>query len=127
MQYSHLKEFSYDSELPEQFEAKAIGWLGKEVPLSGEIGADCIDAIRFLHSECRISSGQLGYHTCGICNRYQDRGEVHLKMEGQDYLLPRMILHYIDEHKYLPPIEFLDGLERWWSWHRKAEQTTEAN
>jgi hypothetical protein len=38
-------------------------------------------------------------------------GEVQLAGEGDTvYVAPTMILHYIIEHHYLPPEEFIDAL-----------------
>ena len=77
-------------------------------------------ALREAHATQRTDMGELGYHTCGICNRYEDRGEFIVQANDRTYVVPCMVLHYIDAHGYLPPEVFLSDL-RAWSERKAAE------
>lgn len=65
-----------------------------------------------------------GQHACNLCKAY---AKIRCKIGGMRHLgctelripsreqkvvftSPDMILHYIEEHSYLPPVEFLDAL-----------------
>jgi len=58
--------------------------------------------------------GELGYHRCEICRSIHDHGEVWIEVGATRYVLPRMILHYVDAHSYLPPPQFVSDLKALW-------------
>jgi len=56
----------------------------------------------------------MGFHSCEYCiegDSEMSSGEVILEFKnGHSYIMPDMILHYIADHKYLPPREFIDDV-----------------
>jgi hypothetical protein len=41
----------------------------------------------------------------------QSNGEIRVTNEGVTYAAPVLIVHYIEEHGYLPPAQFLKAIE----------------
>jgi hypothetical protein len=111
--YHHVPELAFRRDLPSPLAAIAVGWLGSNVPTSGSVPESLIAMLRTASNEYSTDTGELGYHTCAICNRFEDRGEFIIETEGRTYVLPRMILHYIEKHRYRPPQQFLDDLSKW--------------
>jgi hypothetical protein len=58
----------------------------------------------------------LGYHTCELCGEGRFRGEFWVELfdaiSGHHirFVLPLAVFHYIEDHGYLPPQEFLDAI-----------------
>ena len=121
--YEHIGSLAFDPEIPETIpDAIAIGWLHESCPQTGDVDNDLMDAIRFAHREQRVDCGELGYHGCGLCWKngnkdedvFEDRGEFTVRWDDRIYVLPRMVVHYIEAHGYCPPQFFLDDLFAWW-------------
>ena len=50
----------------------------------------------------------MGFHMCEYCNGETSSGDVHLTFgSGKTYIMPDMIVHYIERHGYQPPQEFI--------------------
>jgi len=111
--YRHIVSLSFQPAPPSPLRAHAIGWLGSKVQSKGEMDQASMFALRQAHEKQRTDGGDLGYHTCGICQHYQDRGEFIVEANGRTYVLPRMVLHYVEAHSYLPPEVFLSDLRAW--------------
>ncbi|PHS00955.1 MAG: hypothetical protein COA78_23230 [Blastopirellula sp.] len=108
----HHPESAYDPSLPKEFDAVMIGWLGNKVESIGVISDADLQHLEDLCETRYIDQALLGYHTCEICNKYDDRGEVLLIHEDKYFVVPHMIIHYVKDHKYLPPDEFLSALDQ---------------
>lgn len=108
----HTPNLAYSSSVPERFVAVMIGWLGDEVPTTGEVSGEFIEKLRWACDHHTIDQGWLGEHECEIYHRFSDRGEVLIANAGKMYVAPRMILHYIEAHAYCPPQEFLDAVSQ---------------
>ena len=103
-----------------------VGWLdGKHAFRRGEIDNFLLELI--LGFCKRAVNRTRGYHLCPLCNdppfgfiveRNKERiilgsGEIWIKGEdGKIYVAPDLIYHYIRDHGYLPPDEFLIAIER---------------
>jgi hypothetical protein len=107
--FEHIPELAFDRTLPTPLDAIAIGWIGSHVPTAGAIDSDELLAIEGVLKNNRIDAGELGCHTCEICNDFETRGEAVL-MADEFFVMPQMILHYITVHDYLPPERFLDAV-----------------
>ena len=112
MSWSHLPGLSFDQDIPDQFMATMIGWLGSKVPSKGEIPHSILEKLEWAYDHRLIDQGCLGYHECEICSNYSERGEIMIEDNQNIYVAPRMILHYIKEHKYLPPEVFVKALDQ---------------
>jgi hypothetical protein len=51
-----------------------------------------------------------GFHTCELCSAHSSNGNLFVPGERAVFVSPQAILHYADDHSYLPPREFLDAV-----------------
>lgn len=113
MYYPDLSPYEYLLRAGRGGGGKNIGWLekGKEFP-TGEVPQEFLSKLRDLSNNlvnrCR------GWHDCGFCNSSLNRrgnGEIHVYIQdGQLLIAPALVLHYIEEHNYLPPQIFIDAV-----------------
>jgi hypothetical protein len=104
---------------------KQVGYLkGNDYP-KGEISETVFDRLAMLCKNPAIR--WFGFHQCDLdpCDKQEQpdlfwRGLVIPKSATVDilvvgktnsYLAPSLILHYIRQHKYLPPSEFIEAVE----------------
>ena len=95
-------------------ETRSIGWLGDHVPKRGTVIPAAIAAIRYFRTAHRRVDPFRGIHVCEICKEVIGREEFFIDLDGVRYILPQMIVHYIEDHGYAPPSEFQERLERFW-------------
>ena len=111
--YEHVASLSFRADLPSPLNSIAIGWLGSSVPDVGHVPDSLLDALRTASVAYETDTGALGYHQCQICMGHEDRGEFVIEADGRTYVLPRMVIHYIDAHRYKLPQQFLNDLQQW--------------
>lgn len=110
----HDPILAFDKTIPEKFQAISIGWIKNENYTKGIMNHNDIKLLEELCRHCKIDQGWLGYHTCAICNNFEDRGEVLLRTDDDRYyVMPHMILHYIKDHHYKPPVPFIEDLRKY--------------
>lgn len=106
----------------------SIGWLSSSHPFpTGAVGPEFTSALARLW-EAPVALTR-GFHLCELCpkNREDDphrfdagsafwssteygNGEILVRSEaGVVYVAPRLVLHYVTEHGYRPPQEFIDA------------------
>ncbi|WP_443732247.1 DUF7919 family protein [Streptomyces griseochromogenes] len=112
--FADLTVYSYgDSPIP----MKNIGWLGRSfgVP-TGEGGVNSQALARLEFEIRKPRSLALGVHECEFCRSnppVTGNGEIHIfGTDGTTYSTPTMIVHYIRDHAYSPPSEFVSALLR---------------
>lgn len=87
-----------------------IGWLGPGFPCpTGEVSSCVLDRLdTFAQTPAFLTRG---FHCCHLCQGPSPmcgNGELWLHSAGGlIYVAPQMLPHYIREHRYLPPAEFL--------------------
>ena len=119
--------------LPDGTTLVAVGWLGATVPSTGAVDDEVIDAlIDAYRSKAIFSDGSAGWHDCELCpgpEAWYSDGQVGpvISWRGQDlrlyghghhllrhgstvFVTPALILHYILDHGYCPPDEFLQAV-----------------
>ena len=108
-----------------------VGWLDNIHPFKkGDVSEQFLDRLwGYLHFPMNVCRG---FHICEICNTYEafsaqcgapsitycdERLEVgyhEIRVFSENlnniYAAPTLIFHYITEHKYLPPREFIDAV-----------------
>lgn len=101
-----------------EFGMKAIGWLDKHNDFpKGDVSQDIIEKLRGVKPRFLTA----GHHVCEFCfpdgkgySKMEDATssyEIHIcSKEGQVYVAPRMIIHYMKVHNYLPPQEYIDAV-----------------
>jgi hypothetical protein len=106
--------------------ATAIGWLGTQVPSRGNLTEVEREALTHFHRFHEVDEGLLGHHACGLClfTRYRDRGELMVCAGERTYVLPKMVLHYIDAHGYRPAEQFMADLVSLWRSERSKDCRT---
>lgn len=127
--FKDLSPYEYSKEKEKSNEIN-IGWLSSEHEFTtGDIENHIIKKIDLLVKNpinlCR------GYHYCEFCpppiykkvegqfvgevvtDSPRGNGEIWIKSnEGKTYIAPTLISHYIKEHSYLPPQEFIDAVSK---------------
>ena len=123
MHYPDLSLYEYmknDDEPP----ALNIGWLGDKQPYpQGTPPEGFLDRIWIF---CREDINVMrGFHECEVCeqpgfDRRVQRGDEELWFgsaeiwvfgaDGTTYAAPNLIYHYILDHGYLPPAEFVEAV-----------------
>jgi len=122
-------------QLPDSVVLYAIGWLGDQIPTTGDVPDECIARLFSAYdSKETISDGTKGWHDCEICATPEQRrpggrigpvvqwrgtelrlyGHGHhlVRLGPKVYMCPVLILHYILDHHYQPPPEFVDAVVR---------------
>lgn len=102
-----------------------VGWLARDIPFNrGRIPRAAFDALLVLaDSQVNIMRG---VHDCEFCSEESpirmsapnERGFVSLGMgevhvvsdDGRIFVAPSLVLHYIRDHGYLPPEDFIRAL-----------------
>ncbi|HLU11797.1 MAG TPA: VOC family protein [Oceanobacillus sp.] len=113
--------------LPQFDEVLTVGWLqeGHEYP-KGEVGDETIAKLNALleSPKTHILRGK-GFHECDLCTieqrvypSYKEReialGSAELWVpapNGVIYAAPTLIIHYIEDHGYRPPDEFIEAVK----------------
>lgn len=116
-------EFEGDSPLlPPDVNVLAVGWMGQTVPTTGAASSAVVERLFLAERSGEwVRDRTRGFHKCELCAhpedkpsaRWQDetleiqgRGFYLIRHEDTWYAAPRLLLHYLLEHHYLPPSEF---------------------
>ena len=133
--YPDLSEYEYLGPEPGVLN---IGWLGSSMPFpSGDVAPEFLRAL--VRSAGEKHNVLRGLHRCDFCDlesgpgvyvddcgtvRYWDRsvdtypvwlgtGEIRvIGTNGVAYAAPTLVIHYVLDHDYLPPQEFVDAVLR---------------
>ncbi|HXI71826.1 MAG TPA: hypothetical protein VNN22_15835 [Verrucomicrobiae bacterium] len=87
-----------------------VGWVGKKVPRRGVVPPTIMQVLRHHHDHSYVEDGLLGCHTCEICGKGDFHGEFVVRARSAYYVLPVGIFHYIEEHGYCPPYQFIKAI-----------------
>ncbi|MBC8289282.1 MAG: hypothetical protein H8E37_03095 [Planctomycetes bacterium] len=92
-----------------------VGWLDKEVPFpNGSVTNEFrFKLAQFCRTPIRLCRG---FHVCQFCSEQMrlvtGNGEIWVRgPDGTLYAAPKMILHYVNEHEYLAPRQFIEAVE----------------
>ena len=94
-------------------EAIAVGWLeGEDLPKKeGKVPAEVVKILK----GHRVQNFCKGFHWCEYCDEGgktvgTGNGEIWIIYGDKLYIAPYLIIHYIEEHNYEPPQEFIDAV-----------------
>lgn len=116
-----IRDFEIYSYKPAPNEAvsKCIGWLGDgENYKTCEVDSAILARLELL-SELKANNTR-GLKSCPICgnlfekNRFGTKlgsSEIKVVAPGQAYSCPSLIVHFVRDHSYCPPQEFLSALK----------------
>ena len=105
-----------------------IGWLDDlHYFPRGEVGEEVVAKLKWLAK--RPVNSLFGFHVCQICcppslknnpskeylkaldnPRCRGNGEIRITLNDVTYAAPVLLVHYIEDHGYLPPEEFLQAV-----------------
>jgi hypothetical protein len=93
--------------------AIAIGWIGGD-DLLRNVGDVPVEVVKIL-KDYEVKNLCRGTHMCEYCSewgvtRATGNGEIWVVKGDKLYIAPYLIIHYIEEHKYQPPAEFIDAV-----------------
>lgn len=94
--------------------AMSVGWLGNSsdpLPKDGVCPQSFLDFL----SGVPLVNTYRGSHRCEICGDAGSRGNGEYWVttrDGQYYVLPAMVAHYVKEHGYCPPQHLLLNYDR---------------
>ena len=117
-----LTPYAYDNN-NEGGKAVNVGWLGRSYSIERPdftVGDVPPEALAYLE-RLPVMNQYRGWHTCEFCDGWlrdgkliADRignGDLRVPgLNGMVYVAPVMIRHYIREHHYRPPQEFIDAI-----------------
>ena len=123
MYYPDFTPYCYSKGIPDP-NVLNIGWLEAPHPFpKKKASEELLDA---LFEKCLIMvNGTRGWHQCHFCDvptwgvevsRHGKRtslGDAEIRVEAKDgrvYAAPNLIYHYVSEHDYDPPKEFVEAL-----------------
>lgn len=109
-----LSPIAYATELHAGMVVRSVGWLGGEPPRTGPAPTGLAEMLRYYRELTFRSDDDLGCHVCEMCDAARGKGEFWVEWAGIRYVLPQLVLHYIERHRYLPPDEFLLALAARW-------------
>jgi hypothetical protein len=93
---------------------KCVGWLSGTQPYSqGETSEDFQSALAEHVATAWQNAYAMGVHQCELCSdlpgakKVCDSLNLYIPTDDCLYYAPSMILHYVLDHKYRPPDEFI--------------------
>jgi hypothetical protein len=100
---------------PESQAIRAIGWLHPDHPYSkGEVAPEFLARLKEFVARRVYGADEVysGPHTCEFCRKAT--GMQNLAVPSRDLLFvaPEMVVHYIEEHRYQPPAQFVEAVLR---------------
>ena len=107
----HIDDLSNEAYFVHGARVRAIGWLEAGHPFPcGDVPADFMEAltahVATAHQVCMF----MGFHECSLCPAERPHaGLRNLLVPTADllYVAPESIVHYIKDHGYRPPDEFM--------------------
>ncbi|WAS94403.1 DUF7919 family protein [Nannocystis punicea] len=121
MFFADLAPYDHVRELPGVVH---VGWLAVGQPFTrGSVTPGVLDKLRLAERDWRVCQTR-GFHPCELCGqdeedctaeqRWLASAEIWLRgSSGIIYSAPTLIVHYVSEHQYRPPEEFLQAVDAW--------------
>src|SRR5262245_50585720 len=96
---------------------RAVGWLAADRPFAvGVMSEAGRSRLRLFVEKSEDSVDALGWpiflgvHRCELCHQFNAGGHFGVPLGDVLYVAPDMIIHYVEDHGYCPPQEFIDAL-----------------
>ncbi len=119
--------------LTDDVSLRTVGWLGDLADSVGDVSGSCIDKLFIAYERNLIfSDGTMGWHDCEMCSgeeqhypqggtgpivkwkgrelRLYGHGHYLIKYGQIVYMAPALLLHYILDHQYMPPNQFVSAV-----------------
>lgn len=88
-----------------------VGWLDPDYPYPRGKTPPGFEAR--LAALCETDNPEylsMGYHLCLFCGRVRGNGEFRIASKTRNFAAPVLIHHYVKEHDYKPPEEFIEAV-----------------
>ena len=123
-----MKNYKYHKDLSKAgANTYYVGWLSKNIDFQkGKMDLGFLEKLKSQNNQREIDCGIRSYDYCELCvspntleqfqevfYRGKSKGYLHIKSNGKKYRSPGMLVHYMEEHGYLPPEEFIEALKEW--------------
>ena len=110
----------------------AIGWLDRAWPVpQGEVPEPFVERLWELCIHPIVQTR--GFHECTFCPQtgtirrctrsgqtaFLGSGEIRVRGKGKTYRAPNLIYHYVTEHHYHPPDEFITAVMQRRNWVKR--------
>jgi hypothetical protein len=121
---------------------RAIGWLHPDHAYTkGDVSGKFLARLREFAAQSSESAEALyfgafgGFHTCEFCRQAYGNGNFGVPSGDVLFVAPELVVHYIEQHGYSPPAEFVAAVlvspfpdteeyqimtEPFWHMHRDA-------
>ena len=94
---------------------RAIGWLEVGHPFTrGPVPGDILAALKAQVVKAHQIAYHMGFHECSLCPEDRQRtGIDNLLVPTREllYVAPELVVHYIEDHGYRPPDQFLVAVQ----------------
>jgi hypothetical protein len=114
---SWFPEMSRQSMVAEGDHVRAVGWLSSRQPYTrATVPTDFLARLREFVQLSSASADALyfpafaGLHTCEFCGKDHDSRNFGVPSGDLLFVAPAMIAHYIEQHGYCPPMEFISAV-----------------
>jgi hypothetical protein len=98
---------------------RAIGWLHPDHSYAkGNVSPEFLTRLKQFAAQCCESAEALffgasgGIHTCEFCGKAHCAAEFGVPNDGLLFVAPQLVVHYIEQHAYCPPAEFVAAVLR---------------
>ena len=113
MKIKDLTPYVYSNNIKGLKGGISVGWIEGD-DLFHNSGKVSPEVIRLL-KEYEIHNRRKGVHMCEYCSEWSNKiangnGEIWVVKGETLYIAPYLIIHYIEEHNYQPPEEFIDAV-----------------
>ena len=108
-----IEHLSPDAVLVQGARARAVGWLSAlESYPRGEVPPGFLTKLQTLIDDGWVPALSTGPHACELCETdpAMNADNVLVPTHDRIYAAPGMIVHHVEEHRYLPPHEFVDAV-----------------
>ena len=109
-----IEDLSTDAYFARGPNVRAVGWLEAGHPhQQGPVPDEFLARLKKHVASAYQSMLFCGWHECSLCSDGQRRtGSYNLLIPTTRllYVAPEMIVHYIEDHGYRPPLEFVDAV-----------------
>jgi hypothetical protein len=92
----------------------SIGWLENgKLYTKGKTPGEIVEKIIEFNKNPGMYHRFCGYHECDFCDFFNielGATTILIAYKNKAYICPALIIHYIEEHFYLPPDEFIEAV-----------------
>jgi hypothetical protein len=106
--FADLTPYSYHAPEPHTLN---IGWIDHAYPYpTGVTPPTCIEKLH-LFRHYIVHNNYFGVYQCSLCHTHANSGEFRVFGQGEIvYATPTMIIHYMTQHQYQPPLAFVEAV-----------------